>query len=186
MEYSKKSIWKWVLIYVAVGAVAHGLIYYFFFYKKGDYSYNLQNQTENSETADWKTYTNDEYGFEFKYPGEWKVGEERASGDYFMVLIGRQEPVQVYGIFALAVRYKSKNEYLSSLESVGYINVGESDTLLGGEKATFYTYSRNNSDLKWRMIVAEKDGNTIEFSMGATEEYDNVFNNILSTFKFTK
>jgi len=36
----------------------------------GDYS---------DETADWKTYTNEEYGFEFKYPGEWNIAEKRFS-----------------------------------------------------------------------------------------------------------
>lgn len=71
--YSKKSLWKWILLYLAIGAVAYGLIYYFFFYKKGGYNYNSQNyqtQTQNNsnQTADWKTYTNSEYGFEIKYP----------------------------------------------------------------------------------------------------------------------
>ena len=55
-----------------IGAVAYGAVYYFFFYKKGGYNYGAQNyqtQTQNnSETADWKTYKNDEYGFEIKYP----------------------------------------------------------------------------------------------------------------------
>jgi hypothetical protein len=27
------------------------------------------------ETADWKTYTNEEYGFEFKYPKDWQLEE---------------------------------------------------------------------------------------------------------------
>lgn len=47
--YSKKSIWKWILVYVVVGVVAYGLIYYFFFAKDGGYSYNSQQyQTENN------------------------------------------------------------------------------------------------------------------------------------------
>ena len=67
-NYNKKSIWKWILLYVVIAAVAYGLIYYFFFNKNGN-NYNFQNQVENnSETADWKTYKNDQYGFEIKYP----------------------------------------------------------------------------------------------------------------------
>ena len=29
--YSKKSIWKWILIYAVVGVIVYGIIYYFIF-----------------------------------------------------------------------------------------------------------------------------------------------------------
>jgi len=35
----------------------------------------------NDETTDWKTYRNEEYGFEFKYPHEWGTPESRAGSD---------------------------------------------------------------------------------------------------------
>ncbi len=86
-NYSKKSIWKWIVLYVVVGAVAYGAVYYLYFYKKGGYSYNNQDisydnqtnpntQNSNSETADWKTYTNTEYGFELKHPEKFTIKEE--------------------------------------------------------------------------------------------------------------
>lgn len=46
-SYNKKSIWKWILLYVVIGAVAYGLIYYFFFHKSGN-SYNTQNSVESN------------------------------------------------------------------------------------------------------------------------------------------
>lgn len=33
--YGKRPLWQWVLIYVVVGAVVYGLIYYFVLAKKG-------------------------------------------------------------------------------------------------------------------------------------------------------
>lgn len=39
-SYYKKSIFKWILIYVIIAVVAYGLIYYFFFANKGGYIYN--------------------------------------------------------------------------------------------------------------------------------------------------
>jgi len=58
-NYSKKNLWKWILLYVVIAAVAYGLIYYFFFANKGGYSYNPpqgqnnygQNTTPTSNNA---------------------------------------------------------------------------------------------------------------------------------------
>lgn len=33
----------------------------------------------NTDTADWQTYTNEEYGFNFKYPKEWSVSVNAAN-----------------------------------------------------------------------------------------------------------
>ncbi|MBI3342105.1 hypothetical protein HY024_03195 [Candidatus Curtissbacteria bacterium] len=34
-SYGKRPLWQWIVIYVIVGAVAYGLIYYFVFAKNG-------------------------------------------------------------------------------------------------------------------------------------------------------
>lgn len=75
--YSKKSLWKWVLVYILIGVVVYGFVYYFVFHKKYNknyqYSENASEQiisNSQNEIADWKTYRNDEYGFEIKYPRE--------------------------------------------------------------------------------------------------------------------
>ena len=51
--YGKKSIWYWVVIYIIVGAVVYGAIYYYLM-KKGSYNaqapqYNAGEQNYNPQ-----------------------------------------------------------------------------------------------------------------------------------------
>ena len=39
-SYGKRPLWQWIVIYVLIGAVIYGLVYYFVLAKKGGYSYN--------------------------------------------------------------------------------------------------------------------------------------------------
>lgn len=44
--YGKRPLWQWILIYVVIGAIVYGAIYYFVLAKKGGYT--AGNQTQNS------------------------------------------------------------------------------------------------------------------------------------------
>lgn len=71
-----KSIWKWVLIYVLIGAVAYGLVYLAFFYKKGGGGYDNQEVESEILTNDSpvaQTYTSDNYYFSVLWPPNWKI-----------------------------------------------------------------------------------------------------------------
>lgn len=38
--YGKRPMWQWILIYIVVGALVYGVIYYLVFAQKGGYSYS--------------------------------------------------------------------------------------------------------------------------------------------------
>ena len=40
--YNKWPLWQWIILYIIIGALAYGAIYYFWFYRKGGYD-NSQN-----------------------------------------------------------------------------------------------------------------------------------------------
>ena len=42
-----------------------------------------ENTQGNIETADWKTYRNEEYGFEIKYPNDWHFGMAKSNSPIF-------------------------------------------------------------------------------------------------------
>lgn len=45
--YGKRPVWQWVLIYLVVGAIVYGLIYYFVLAKDGGYNSNSNTNTQN-------------------------------------------------------------------------------------------------------------------------------------------
>ena len=52
--------------------------YYIYINKNSGFKFaTLQNKTnteqETNNTSDWKIYKNNEYGFEFQYPGDWNM-----------------------------------------------------------------------------------------------------------------
>jgi hypothetical protein len=51
--YGKRPLWQWILLYVVIGAVVYGAIYYFFLAKKPGYSYSGTN-TPSIQPAPFK------------------------------------------------------------------------------------------------------------------------------------
>lgn len=49
--YGKRPLWQWVLLYVVLGGVAYGLIYYFFLSKNGASVYNQSGQYSAPQTT---------------------------------------------------------------------------------------------------------------------------------------
>lgn len=35
--YGKRPLWQWILLYLVIGAIIYGAVYYFVFAKKGGY-----------------------------------------------------------------------------------------------------------------------------------------------------
>jgi predicted lipoprotein with Yx(FWY)xxD motif len=56
-SYRKRPLWQWIVIYLFVGALIYGLVYYFIFARKGGYvsspqgTYQLQQQAASPTVA---------------------------------------------------------------------------------------------------------------------------------------
>ena len=80
-------------------------------------------QTTKDETTGWKTYQNEQYGFEFQYPKDWKLFLNSDSIN-FLVLGNPIEGVQTYSI-NLEIR-----ENLDLLKSEEYVEEENRDALV--------------------------------------------------------
>ena len=124
--------------------------------------------------ANWKTYTNSQYGFEVKYPDTWKVSETAASVNFMLV----KNAQDVYLSFFVYNEPISEAEAHLPLFSVP------------GRKID----SRTNviiNGIAWVKLVVEKNQIALlTYSNGRTyaaqySTFENVSSQILSTFKFT-
>jgi predicted lipoprotein with Yx(FWY)xxD motif len=49
--YGKRPLWQWILLYIIIGGIAYGLIYYFIYGKDGGYNYNTTASTTSTTTS---------------------------------------------------------------------------------------------------------------------------------------
>jgi len=207
--YYKKGSWKkWVLIYGVVAVLLYGGIYYFVLSKNksNPYSYNTSPSPTQSvqkpspttdPTANWKTYTNTKYGYTFKYPNPWtencsKDISQNSPLSQSVIVCPEAYPTGPFGgipaYFNVTVESKKigetaqdikklKEKENPSIKEVSVPKIANYDVAAsyfegaGIPNATVYLV-KNPSDTTYMNIT----GDGID---------ENIYNQILSTFKFT-
>jgi len=144
---------------------------------------NIQEQTTD-ELAGWKTYTNDKYGFELRYPGDW-ISNDLTN---FMAMpenslrigIGQDQSHLPIGVTAYVGDVKRVKDFGLLLNQVKNLE----SWLVGGVAASKYTtVNTATQDQCTEVIVIRKNMVYGITNCGGPEKE---FNQILSTFKFTK
>ncbi|MCX6809145.1 MAG: hypothetical protein NTZ65_00075 [Candidatus Berkelbacteria bacterium] len=157
------------------------------------------------ETASWKTYTNDTYGFSFKYPSDWTFQQDgtiiNVNSPENQALKNKIDSNTMYGegysptimfrTFVSASDYvnqgnpsvkstKTVSEYMSSIATANTFN----ETTLGGQKA--YEDEEGGFAGSYYNITCEH--NTTVFTTQIVSEKKSLTDteqSILSTFQFT-
>lgn len=163
-----------------------------------------ETETAETETNNWKTYKNEEYGFEFKYPGNISLSEVNSKGKP-RFWVGYE---------------KIKNKLQPDGERAESVGVQVYDNLKDLSIEDFLTYLEENENWrKWSSALQKNrlsavkiegrpsigietgtvyDTTDIYFKNGffiykisynrivGLGELENTFNQILSTFKFTE
>jgi len=138
----------------------------------------VNNQTNNAainETANWKTYRSEKYGFELKYPGSWKVNTEEPNVEIATIELNQY----LHGV-GMPPKGNAWIIFLPSLPQ----NFVKSET---------ESQPGPGSDI----IIQDKDtissnGHTIWIIKGywkgdsQATKFKEIFKQILSTFKFTQ
>lgn len=169
-----------------------------------------QNQPVTAEVANWKTYTNTKYGFEFKYPEKLSLKEDR-----YTVVLSHEIPYKNNGDCDMTGGNKTYND-LTDFSLLFEIDDGNlqpkvaddqykngvlngSSSYMGaegcGEIEYYFPFGNNRTLIIRRAAVQATSGISTGWNLksilsvpGAIskEESKSLFDQILSTFKFTK
>lgn len=138
-------------------------------------------------TANWKTYTNTDYGFSFKYPGDWR--KEENSGEGIVQLYdGAEAGRELLPTETKIIVYKPLAEnVVGDLENYVKKNYGKinssTDVTVGGIASKQFVTTPQVFGTKTTTTYILKDATyyIITCMENATD-----LNSIISTFQFTK
>jgi hypothetical protein len=145
----------------------------------------------SDETANWKTYRNEKYGFELKYPVEW--GEMIKSSNLRELNCGPSSNDHTvgleYSIPELSVGLACENY---RFETNDLINTVPKKIIIGGRESYLYEYTSATNYTNKEIFIPLYDGIYIYLfhSYKPTPQYTPLsateLNNIISSFKFTQ
>ena len=82
-----KTNWKYILIIVILALIVIGETLYLLKQEEKIPEIKLPEKVVKDETLNWKTYRNEEYGFEIKYPKEFSVSEKNWNPEYIAWMV---------------------------------------------------------------------------------------------------
>lgn len=191
MKYQKGFV-SMVLIGVVIVLVAIGG--YFVLSKKSNQSNNSKTSTATSTSANWKTYNNSKYGFEFQYPENWVIsncGTEKSES--LVIYFNADKYCDVnsdHDISATADIFINKDNLDNRLKNLtvgsGIFSTSTGDSVQDITIGNNIGAKRLNGKYLNGIIFGYKNYVYDINLQGISEKDSQIFNKVLSTFKFTQ
>jgi hypothetical protein len=187
-----KTNWKFLLIVIILAIIVGGGTLWLLV--KKELPYQPSEIKKIDETANWKTYRNEEYGFEVKYPNNWYAEPEDLAGlsAKLSIIFGNYLIKESYGredytFVNFVVEDATINEYLNEMKKYGAkieeTNIASSKaykTITTGEEV----YLGDNLNPSISITIMHNNHVYGLLILYPNEISEKVFNQIVSTFKF--
>ena len=184
-QSSKTNVWPWVILIIII-LVIGGYFCWHFLGNSGNKKIsapitptNIVTTTSSlTSTANWKTYTNTQYGFSFKYPANLN---SRAVSSNLIANFGGG-PEDVFSAQLLVYIYPQKLNDFEKQEELSYTNppLDFQPTTVGGRQA-FKTTKMNGDET---VVLIDDSSQTLLITDKGS--YTQGIDTVLSTFQFTK
>ncbi|MBI2055961.1 MAG: hypothetical protein HYT37_01110 [Candidatus Sungbacteria bacterium] len=141
--------------------------------------------TPTNETTSWKTYKNDTYSFELKYPSDWaSKGSWSENGGFFYVAFGVANSIDSKPLATLRV-YPNQTTLDKFIKYFDYVGGTWKNVSLGGVAAKEVVSTGQNSK---QFILTASVKNSYGFELASTVFGDNVdtVRKMNLTFQFLK
>ncbi|MBI2097040.1 MAG: hypothetical protein HYT40_02730 [Candidatus Sungbacteria bacterium] len=130
------------------------------------------------QTAGWKTYRNDKYGFQFEYPASWKLIDDGAG----VSLDSDPTNTQEHGSMIIKAFPEDRGETIGEISEFNRINLNQDCKKITFANLPAYDCNPSITFAGDHLLIFVKDGLTFEID-------DSVLNQnsskVISSFKFT-
>lgn len=176
--------WKYILIVLILTIIIGSGIFYWSNQYEVSYTEIAPTKTQEEDFSDWKTYQNEKYGFEFKYPRDWSKSDYKLELNKTNYLIGPD--IGLHGIggnqidFYISLNNQTLTEWIN--KNIGFEGSDEK-IIIGGVEGIKRTGKDQITSEIAIGIIFQNDNKVFSFS-SVGEKNNNILNQILSTFKF--
>jgi len=184
----EKTNWKFLFIVVFIALIAGGSILWLGM--RQDFYYETPGVTIHkkvlNETADWQTYRNQEYGFEVKYFSQWEIMHEGYYNEKAPYEVSFA-PKNLEGPYAapISILIKTQNSEEICYASAGGILISKSEITIDNIKSQ-QAICGDGPEGGFGVISIPLKNNLIYELRYNNTEWEEVFNQMLSTFRFIK
>lgn len=160
---------------------------------------NIKKSFQSLNISDWKTYRNENYGYEIKYPGTWLFNDfsEKISDEITLSDVRFSSQEENGGEVIISV-YDNSSKKLSPEDWLNFYTIEYNDCLVNSEEKTSIVGIEGIKavlacgDVITENIFLTRDDKIydIEFLLFVTESpiegYEEIYEQMLSTFKFAQ